>query len=104
MELSIFNQNHIKKLIRNNIKILILIILGAVSGYSVVHFSFQSLLVFGSGLLLIAFVISPAKFLLFYLAVIPLIDQLIPLFASGESEVKIGPHIIIRGGLIILVN
>lgn len=98
---NIFNQSYVKNL--NIIKFTILIIIGAVLGYFVANFSFHTLIILGAGLVLLVFVFDPAKFLLFYLATIPLIDQLIPLFTSAESDFKIGPNIIIRGGLTLLL-
>lgn len=102
-KLGIHDQNYLKNIVLDKIKILMLIILGAFLGYLVVSFSLQSFIFLGAGLLLIAFIINPAKFLLFYLAIIPLIDQLIPFFAIGEIESRFGPHMILRGGITVLL-
>ncbi len=81
----------------------IVVFLGALLGFAVVNFSTQALVMIGTGLLLFAFLIQPAKFLLGYLIALPILDQLVPFFTVRSSGFRLGPQIILRGGITMLL-
>jgi len=82
---------------------IIAVTLGALLGLALVYFRVQALVVIGAGVLLLIFPIQPEKFLLGYLVVMPLIDQLAPFFTGKLFGLRFGPQILFRGGVTVLL-
>ena len=80
---------------------LVIVIVGILTGIGLVlsEPSNRQLILIGSAFFLSLFLIKPEKILLIYLAITPLIDLLIPIF----SRSRMGPQILIRGGLLVLL-
>jgi len=72
--------------------------------FNTAHLPIQTLIATIAGLLLLIFPITPAGFLLAYLAGLPFLDALIPFFTTDLSGLRFGPQILFRGGLIVLLT
>lgn len=80
---------------------IIAITLGALLGFTLVFFPPRAWIIIGAGGMLLIFVIQPANFLLGYLVAMPILDASITFFTSAAS---IGPQVLLRGGLIVLLG
>ncbi|MFC1712113.1 O-antigen ligase family protein [Candidatus Poribacteria bacterium] len=64
----------------------------------------RALIMVGAGTFLFLFFVKPETFLLAYLIISPIVDQLMPFFTRWSgSGARFGPHILLRGGLIIFM-
>jgi len=83
--------------------ICILGLLLGLSAFNITYLPIQMLIVISTGLLLLIFPVAPSGFLLGYLVGLPFLDALIPFFTIDSSDLRFGPQILFRGGLIILL-
>jgi O-antigen ligase len=84
-------------------KIILAGILSASLGFVLVNFSAKVLAMVFSFFISLVFFIKPKNFLLGYLIISPILEQLIPYFGFDISGLRLGPQIVIRGGLTVLL-